>query len=168
MLAYAQGVHIRSAELTGSESEYFLDASFDVELSQTLEEALLRGLPLYFVLDFELTHPRWWSLGVLDRTLAEFHQQHRVSYNALTRQYRVSFGSLHQNFATLQEALAVISRVRRRPVFGRDQVDEDDVYTASVRLRLDTSQLPKPLQINALGSRDWNVSSDWYRWTFRP
>jgi hypothetical protein len=42
------------------------------------------------------------------------------------------------------------------------------VYTAAVRLRLDTSLLPKPLQINALGSRDWNLSSDWYRWTFRP
>jgi hypothetical protein len=47
-------------------------------------------------------------------------------------------------------------------------VDPGDVYTAGLRQWLDTSQLPKPLQINALGSRDWNLNSDWYRWTFKP
>jgi hypothetical protein len=47
-------------------------------------------------------------------------------------------------------------------------VDSERVYIAALRLRLDTSQLPKPLQINALGSRDWNLTSDWYRWTFQP
>jgi len=68
----------------------------------------------------------------------------------------------------LEEALDVISRVRERVVFTRDAVDPANVYIAALRLRLDTSQLPKPLQIDALGSRDWNLSSDWYRWTFRP
>jgi len=75
---------------------------------------------------------------------------------------------LHQNFDTLEEALAVLGRVRERLVVARQDVDPDDVYLAELRLRLDTTQLPKPLQINALASRDWNLSSDWYRWTFRP
>ncbi|PWT72646.1 MAG: DUF4390 domain-containing protein, partial [Proteobacteria bacterium] len=72
------------------------------------------------------------------------------------------------NFDSLEEALAVIARVRQRVAVSRDELDADDVYLAALRLRLDTSQLPKPLQINALASRDWNLSSDWYRWTFRP
>ena len=58
--------------------------------------------------------------------------------------------------------------MHQRLALTKDDVDADAIYTAAVRLRLDTSQLPKPLQIDALGSRDWNLSSDWYRWTFRP
>ena len=168
LAARAEGMHIKSAELIASETGYSLEANYEISLSHTLEEALLRGLALPFVIDFELTYPRWWTLSLWNRTVAELHQQHRLSYNALTRQYRVSFGSLNQNFDTLEEALGVIARVRQRVVFTRDEVDADSVYIAALRLRLDTSQLPKPLQINALGSRDWNLSSDWYRWTFRP
>jgi hypothetical protein len=165
---WAQGVHIKSAELIQSEAGYALEANYEITLSHTLEEALLRGLALPFVIDFELTYPRWWTFGLWNHTVAELLQQHRLSYNALTRQYRVSFGNLNQNFDTLEEALDVISRVRERVVFTRDAVDPANVYIAALRLRLDTSQLPKPLQIDALGSRDWNLSSDWYRWTFRP
>ncbi len=166
--AHAEGIHIKSAELTRVDSAYALDANYDIALSRTLEEALQRGLPLHLVTEFELMHPRWWAFGMWDQTVADFRQQHRLSYNALTRQYRLSFGSLHQNFDTLDEALAVIGRVRQRIVFSKDDVDSDRVYIAALRLRVDTSQLPKPLQIDALGSRDWNLSSDWYRWTFKP
>ncbi len=166
--AHAEGIHIKSAELSPVETGYALDANYEIALSHTLEEALLRGLPLHFVLDFELSHPRGWTFGLWSRTVATLRQQHRLFYNALTRQYRISFGSLHQNFDTLDEALAVLGRVRQRLAITKDDLDTDTTYTAAIRLRLDTSLLPKPLQIDALGSRDWNLSSDWYRWTFRP
>lgn len=164
---YAGGIHIKSAELASADGSYTLDVNYEVTLSHTLEDALLRGVPLHFVVDFELTHPRWWTFGLWSHTVAALRQQHRLSYNALTRQYRISFGSLHQNFDTLDEALAVIGQVHRRLAMKKDDLDSDTVYNAAVRLRLDTSLLPKPLQIDALGSRDWNLSSDWYRWTFR-
>ena len=93
---------------------------------------------------------------------------HKLSFHALTRQYRLSFGALSQNFDNLSEALAVIGRVRYSPAVRYQEVDPGRIYTAALRLRLDTSQLPKPLQIDALGSSDWNLSSDWYRWTFKP
>ncbi len=166
--AFAEGIHIKSAELIASDAGYALEANYEITLSHTLDEALLRGLALPFVIDFELTYPRWWTLNLWNHTIAQFRQQHRLSYNALTRQYRLSFGNLHQNFDTVEEALGVLGRVRARAVFTREDVDPDDVYLAELRLRLDTSQLPKPLQINALASREWNLSSDWYRWTFRP
>jgi hypothetical protein len=58
--------------------------------------------------------------------------------------------------------------VHKRLALTKDEIDPDTIYTAAVRLRLDTSLLPKPLQIDALGSRDWHLSSEWYRWTLKP
>ena len=113
--ARGEGAHIKSAELIPTEAGYSLEANYDITLTHTLEEALVRGLPLVFVTEFELLYPRWWTLNLWNRIISEFRTQHRLSYNALTRQYRVSFGTLNQNFDTLDEALAVIGRVRYSP-----------------------------------------------------
>ncbi len=88
----------------------------------------------------------------------------RLSYHALTRQYRLSNGSLHQNFNTLSEALRILSRLRDWPVAEKSQLKTSEVYQAALRLRLDLTQLPKPLQVTAIGSREWNLASDWQRW----
>jgi hypothetical protein len=161
-------VLIKSAELLPSDAGYTLEATYDVALTPTLEEALVRGLTLTFVTEFELVYPRWWTFNLWNRTISEFRTQHRLSYNALTRQYRLAFGSLHQSFDTVAEALALLGRVRFAPAVRFPEVEPGAVYLAALRLRLDTSQLPKPLQIDALGSNDWNLSSDWYRWTLKP
>jgi hypothetical protein len=166
--ARGDGAHIKSAELIRTEAGYTLEANYEITLTHTLEEALVRGLPLIFVTEFELVYPRWWTLNLWNRTISEFRTQHRLSYNALTLQYRVSFGTLNQNFDSLDEALAVIGRVRYSPAVHFQEITPENIYLAELRLRLDTSQLPKPLQIDALGSSDWNLSSDWYRWTFKP
>jgi hypothetical protein len=163
-----EGISIKSASLSPTETGYALEADFAIILTPTVEEALTRGLSLYFITEFELIHPRWWTLNFWNRTVSEVRTQHRLSYNALTRQYRLSFGTLHQSFDSLAEALALIGRVRFAPAVRSQEVDAGDVYIAGLRLRLDTSRLPKPLQLDALGSRDWNLSSDWYRWTFKP
>ena len=166
--ARAGGIYIKSAELAPTEAGYALDATYDIALTPTLEEALTRGVTLTFVTEFELIYPRWWTLNLWNRTISEFRTQHRLYYHALTRQYRLGFGALSQNFDTLAEALAVVGRVHYVPAVRFQEVDPRDVYIAALRLRLDTSRLPKPLQIDALGSSDWNLSSDWYRWTFKP
>ena len=102
----------------------------------------------------------------------------RLSYNALTRQYRVARGSLFQNAATLDEALQIISRqsappfaVARSTIIGKytKYIDvllpkNEGDYIAATRMHLDVTQLPKPLQVNALATEDWNLDSDWYRW----
>jgi uncharacterized protein DUF4390 len=166
--AHAEGIHIKAAELVAASGGYRLEASYEINLSATQEDALVRGLALIFVTEFELVHQRWWTLNLWNKTLAEFTTRHRLSYNALTRQYRLSFGSLHQNFDSVSQALAVLGRIRYSNAVHEGDVEPGQVYLAALRMRLDTSQLPKPLQIDALGSRDWNLSSDWYRWTFKP
>lgn len=163
--AHAQGIEVRRPTVTIADDHFTLDAQFDIALTATLEEVLSKGVPLHFVLEFELIRPRWYWFN---ERVASFRQEYRLAYNALTRQYRLGIGNLHQNLSSLSEALAVMSRVRRRQDVDPGILRRDVTYTAAVRFRLDTSQLPKPFQLNALVAREWNVGSDWYRWTVTP
>lgn len=163
--ACAQGILVKSAELVENSGDYHLSANFEVDLTPTLEDALNRGLPLHFLVEFDLIYPRWYTLYLWNQRLVEFEQVYRLSYNALTRQYRLSYGALHQNIDTLDEALALLGRLRGRRLFSESDLVEGRVYEAQIRMRLDTAQLPKPFQITALASRDWTLVSDWFRWT---
>ena len=163
--AAAQGIEIQRAALAPGEEGYVLQADFELALTPTLEDALNKGVPLYFALEFELIRPRWYWFN---EKVASVRQQYRLSYNALARQYRVSLGKLYQNFSSLPEALAFLSRVRVRDVVEPSALAKGSTYLAAVRMRLDTSQLPRPFQITAVGSRDWSLSSEWHRWTISP
>ncbi len=162
---HADTIAVRSAELRVDEDTYVLNAEFDLAINPTLEEALQKGVPLYFVFEFELLRPRWYWL---DEKALGFSTQYRVSYNVLTRQYRVASGLLGQTFDALDEVERFLSRVTSRPVGNRDQLVAGMRYEAAVRLRFDVNQLPKPFQVNALASREWSLQSEWYRWSFTP
>jgi Domain of unknown function (DUF4390) len=165
-LSSANTIAARSAELRLEEDHYVLDAEFDLVLNATLEEAIVRGVPLYFVVEFELQRPRWYWI---DDTVVSNSVSYRLSYSALTRQYRLSTGgAFYQNLQSLEEAQRLISRVRGRTVMDKVALFKGVRYEAAVRLRLDTTQLPKPFQISALTSRDWSLQSDWVRWSFTP
>lgn len=163
--AHADTIPVKSAELRIEEGEVLLNAEFELTFNPTLEEALQRGIALYFVLEFELSRSRWYWL---DEKVGQASLTSRVSYNALTRQYRVASGLLTQNFGTLEEVERYVGRVTSRPVAPAAGVTKGMRYDAAVRLRLDVNQLPKPFQVNALASREWTLSSDWYRWSFVP
>jgi len=163
--ARADGIEVRKAALILAENGYVLEADFEVTLTHTLEEALNKGVPLHFILEFELIRPRWYWFNV---RLANARQQYRLSYNALTRQYRVGLRTLYQNFASLSEALEFMSRVRVRDIAETGAFSTGSSYRAALRLRLDASQLPRAFQVSAVGSREWSISSDWHRWTVSP
>ena len=163
--AQAEGIDVSRAALVTAEEGYFLEADFGVALNPTLEDALNKGVPLYFLLEFEIIRPRWYWFN---ENILDTRQQYRLSYNALTRQYRLGVGSLFQSFGALAEALDFLSRVRRRQVLEPGVLTKGNTYTAGVRMRLDVSQLPKPFQLNALASRDWNFGSEWHRWSVTP
>lgn len=163
--ARADGIEVRNAALIAGEDGYYLEAQFEIALTHTLEDALNKGVPLYFTLEFELIRPRWYWFN---EKRANASQQYRLSYNALTRHYRVGVGRLYQNFDTLADALAFMSRVRLRDIAEPGALGKDASYTAALRLRLDIAQLPRPFQVSAVGSREWSISSDWHRWTVSP
>lgn len=162
-IAWADTITVQSAEVRPEEDGYYLNAEFELTLNSTLEEALQKGVALYFVLEFEVTRPRWYWF---DDKLVSYSTTYRVSYVPLTRQYRVSSGLLTQNFESLDEVERLLSRVTSRLVARRDELPRGTRLEAAVRLRLDINQLPKPFQLNALASREWSLQSDWYRWSF--
>jgi len=161
--ARAGNIEISHISLEGSDEGYALDADFQIELNPRVEDAIDKGVPVYFEVEFELTRKRWyWFDDSISRQLML-----RLSYHALTRQYRVSSGALYQGFSTLGEALRVLSRVRSWQVLDPGQISVGADYQAALRMRLDVTQLPKPFQVNALTSREWNLASEWRRWPFK-
>jgi Domain of unknown function (DUF4390) len=164
---FAEGITVTSASLETAEEGYRLDAELDFGLTPTLEDAINKGVPLYFSLDYEVVRPRrYW----FDATEVSGAKQWKISYNALTQQYRLAIGSFYQNFQTLDEARRLLSRQRVQIIGNGDKnaLKKNTAYKVSVRMRLDVQQLPKPFQVNAMGSRDWNLSSDWFTFTVTP
>jgi hypothetical protein len=163
--AAAQGISIRNATVESGDDGYQLDADFDIQLSPRLEEAVNRGVALYFVVEFELTRPRWYWF---DEKPVQLSKTYKITYTPLLRQYRLTLGNVYQNFTRLEEVVRVLARVRGWPAAEKGALRKDGPYQAQIRMRLDTSQLPKPFQLDAVGSRDWNLSSDWHRWNVTP
>ena len=163
--ARADEIDVVDARLAASEEGLLLSADFAFDFSPRLQEAVANGVPLHFVVEFELTRPRWWWF---DQDTASRHTQWRLSYHALSRQYRLSSGALHQNFATLEEALEVMRRLRNWLVLERSVPLTGSQYEVAVRMRLDTAQLPRPLQVSAITNRELRLESPWKRFIFLP
>lgn len=163
-LAWTAEIEVLEPKLRLGDEGYVLSADFRFDLNSRLEEAVNRGVVLHFVADFELTRQRWYWL---DEQLASRSLTYRLSYHALTRQYRLTTGGLHQSFETLGEALRVLRRLRNWLVIDKDSktLVPGETYQAAVRLRLDYNQLPRPFQISALGNKDWSLAADWKQWS---
>lgn len=135
-----------------------LNATFEFEMPQALEEAVQKGIALYFNIEFELFRKRWYWF---DRRIASSTLTYRLSYSPLTRQYRLARGGLSQPFESLDEALGLLKSVRNWKVADKGVLSPREEYDAQVRMRLDVTQLPKPFQVNAITSREWTLASDW-------
>ena len=161
----ADVIPVNAAEVRIEEGEVLLTADFAFAINATLEEALQRGIPLYFMLDVEIVRPRWWWF---DEKSATAPVQYRVSWQPLTRQYRVASGLFSQSLESLAEVERLIGRVNSRVIARVADLERGMRYEAVVRLRLDVNQLPKPFQVNALASRDWQLASEPRRIAFTP
>lgn len=163
--AFADGIQVRQATIEQDDSGWQVSAEFDFQMGPKLEEAVNKGVPLHFVLEFEMARPR---LLWFDEKPIVASQTYKVTYTPLLRQYRLAVGNQYQNFNRFEDVTRVISRLRGWHVAEKGAFKKDQVYQASLRLRLDTAQLPKPFQVNALASRDWTLASDWHRWSITP
>jgi hypothetical protein len=157
-------IEIVQVSLDPVEDGWAINAQFEFSLKPNLAEALEHALlPLYFEVEFELTRPRWYWF---DEKTATAHLSYRLSYQPLTHEYRVSTGSLHLNFPNLNEALGFMMRMHDWRVLDHNAIKPGETYIAALRMHFDTSQLPKPFQLNAFTSREWILESDWKRFSF--
>lgn len=161
----AEGIAILSAAVELTEDGYQLNADFDVQFSARLEEAVTRGVPLYFVVEAEISRPRWYWF---DEKPVVLSKTYKISYTPLLRQYRLEVGTVYQNFTRFEELKRVLSRIRGWHIADKGALAKDVPYQANIRMRLDTAQLPKPFQLNAIASRDWSINSEWHRWSVIP
>ena len=150
-------------DVTRPEGAVALSAEFRLALSDTLRDAVVRGLPLYFLTETQIRRPRWYWL---DETLVGAQIEWRLSYHALTRQYRVSSSTTSEGYSGLEDAIAAMTSVRQWPIATLPMLQTGTTYDVRVRMRLDTTRLPKPFQMTALTDRNWNPQSEWKRFDF--
>ncbi|QRX84810.1 DUF4390 domain-containing protein [Glaciimonas sp. PAMC28666] len=161
----ADGADMTRARIETSEDGYRLSAAFSFELNRGLEDAINRGVPLYFTTEVELTRPRWYWF---DEKAINATQTIRISYNVLTRRYQAAInGSLQQSFDSLDDALSLIRRPSRWIIADKGALQVGEIYRVAVRMGLDLAQLPKPFQVNALNNSDWRLSSDWKTFNYK-
>ena len=163
--ANAEGIKIKSVELERVDNDWLLNAAFQIELTPGLEDAVQKGVVLYFQTEFELTRSRWYWF---EEKPAFAQRQTRLSYQPLTQQYRISSEGFSFSARTISEALQAVGSIGGWRVIDNNQIDPSKSYSAALRMTLDLSKLPKPFQVNALNNREWNVSSDWLRFPFLP
>lgn len=162
-IAQATDISVRNPQLVGNDEGYNLEADVNINFNARLEEAVNKGVVLYFAVDFELTRARWYWF---DEQIIRRNKIFQLSYHALTRQYRLSTGALHQSYSSLDETLRVMSRLRNWQVLEKGEVKVNQAYLAAMRVRLDLTQMAKTFQVSALANKDWNLSSEWQRWNF--
>jgi len=164
----AQEITTPHAEITQvtpglRDGRLYLDADIDLELGPELRSAAEKGLVLHFVIEAQITSKyRWW----FNKTVVDAQRSYRLSYNVLTRQWRVGTRDWAVPQATLDDALSTLRHVRGWAVSGADAIRSDARYEGRMRLRLDTARLPRPFQIDALNSSVWTLAAPWKTFQF--
>lgn len=157
---------ISGLRLEGGEAGLYLSAALHFELPPLVEDALFKGIPMSFVLEAEVARERWYWY---DRRMAQAVRHLRLSYQPLTRRWRLQVSTtpfentglgvaLAQNYDTLAEALESMQRVARWKIADSAVVEVGDAYNVQLAFRLDMSQLPRPFQISALGRNGWSLA----------
>ena len=156
-----------SLQLERSADAVLLSTQFDLKLPAVVEDALNKGIPIYFAMSAKLVRERWyWT----NQTVSTTRRQIRLAYHPLTRRWRTSVLadeqpegqglSFEQNHDSLQAAMASIRRVSGWPVAEGIALIADQRYRVDFRFELDVTRLPRPLQIGTLGQSDWRVTVD--------
>ncbi|HET9823018.1 MAG TPA: DUF4390 domain-containing protein [Burkholderiaceae bacterium] len=153
--AAAQGVDVLALAAARGPEGITVEYQLRVALPRAAEEAVQRGVPLYFAAQATLWRNRWYWR---DERVARVRREWRLSYQPLTSTWRVSQGGLGQSHATLAEALASIANSTGWRLADAAAVDVDSRYYVEFDWALDTAQLPRPLQIGLTGI---GAASEW-------
>ncbi len=168
---------VQDMRLEAADDGLYLHALLAFEVPALAEDALRKGIPMYFVTEAELTRSRWYWY---DQPVATAQRYLRLSYQPLTRRWRLNVASepfdpsglgvsLGQNFDELSDVLAAMQRIARWKIAPAAAIEPRAQYNLQLRFRLDMSQLPRPLQIGALGRSGWSLSfARSLRWPAEP
>ncbi len=165
-LAFAAGssINIKSAELESQDDYYGLNADVDMSFDKEIEEAINKGVPLNFLIEFQIVSPRkYW----FDDEIVTITQSVSLSYHALSRQYLVNRGAHQQSYDSLSEAVHELVGLDEWKVVEKSMLEKSEVYKAALLIRLDQTKLPKAIQVDTIASEKWNISSQKFEWTLK-
>lgn len=140
-------------EIVRNDEGVMLTFALHFDLPRGVEDALTKGVPLYFVAEAEVFRDRWYWR---DKKVTKASRVWRVAYQPLTRKFRVSFGGLNQSFDSMADALASVRRVAGWKIAEPSQIDDGRHYV-EFTYRLDTTLLPRPMQIGIGGQPEWTL-----------
>jgi hypothetical protein len=154
---------VTQLQVERTEDGILLSAAVRFELPQAVDDALAKGIPMFFVAEASIFRDRWYWY---DKRVAYAARHMRLAFQPLTRRWRLQISSspignsglvLGQMFDTRDEALAAVQRISRWRIAEPHDVDPEATHTVDFRFRLDVSQLPRPFQIGAVGQADWYI-----------
>jgi hypothetical protein len=153
--AQAQGVEL--VQLSTQRTDEGLELSFSTrfELTRSAEDALMKGVPIYFVAEANVLRNRWYWR---DARTARASRTWRLAWQPLTRQFKVSTGGLNQSYTSLSDALASLRGAAGWRIAESRDLEDDGRFYLEFSYRLDTSQLPKPMQIGLGSPQGWGLN----------
>ena len=166
--AYAQNAaELQQLRADRVGNDVLVSANVVFDLPPVVEDALAKGIPLFFLIESDLLQERWYWY---DKKFSTAQRQLRLVYQPLTRRWRINVTSgpsgdnalglsLSQNYDTLAEALATIKQISRWKVAELSDSDAASKYRVELRFRLDLGQLPRPFQIGAIGQSEWDIQT---------
>jgi len=162
--AASSSIVIKSAELQPTEDAYKLSADLEISFDEAIEGAINKGVPLNFLLEFQVVSPRkYW----FDDEIVTTSTNYTISYHALSRQYLVSHNGHQNSYETLSEAKLELMEIDDWKVLEKSQIEKGAIYKAALLMRLDQSKLPQALQVEAIGSENWNLISQKFEWPLK-
>ncbi|MFO1338977.1 MAG: DUF4390 domain-containing protein [Burkholderiaceae bacterium] len=151
----AQGIDLTTFELARADGALLLDFVAKPALSKAVEDAMQRGVPVYFVAQATLYRSRWYWR---DERVARVTRSWRLSYQPLTNTWRLGFGTLSQSYPSAEEALNMAARASRWRVADAELIEPGQKYYVEFSYRLDNNQLPRPMQLDLAAQADWQLS----------
>jgi len=156
LAARADGVDLSQFATQRTDEGLELSFSTQFDLPHSVEDALHnKSVPIYFTADVALLRHRWYWR---DARVANVSRTWRLVWQPLTRQYKVSTGGLNQSFANLADAMALIRGQAGWLVADAKELEDGGGYYIEFSYRLDTSQLPRPMQIGIGATQGWGLS----------
>ena len=157
---------IRNAFVEPVAGVWQLNAIIELGLSEAAQEALGEGIPLTMVLEMLVTRERSF---LPDTDVAELQQRWRLAFDALSERYVVTNlnSGAQATYATLDEALASLARVRGLPIIDAALLQPGVRHDVSLRVSVEIGGLPDAVRL-LIFWRDWTRVTDWYPWSFRP
>jgi hypothetical protein len=138
-------------------------------LPLAVQEALNKGVALYFVWTAEVQSPRWYFWR--DTTHSRSVRTLRLAYQGLSGHWRLSWSNdsvtsggwrnaVHQNHDSLDQAWAAVGRMLKWPVAQAKDIPTKDAWL-NVTFALDLGLLPRPFQLGLGNQDDWTLERNY-------